>query len=288
MNNYDFLLRLLTLVLIFAASTVSFTFFLLWKKRLAYYFSGFILGLFCLFFGETISFLSVYIEGIWFNRGSFFMELISAPSGLLFTYCGVQIILTFYGRVIKNMWKLLLLTPLGLVTLLRFFNLIPEVINTLFIVLTSIFLLINLIVLLKNISDKLLKKSIQVLIVEFIITIPFIFLTLLDLFNDGKMRIVYLFSLVLAIQCLRFAYLFFSKKPVIVDGLLTDEFSSSYSLTKRESEIVSHIIQGKKNQEIADDLYISSRTVTTHLTNIYNKVGVKNRMQLMSLFSSNL
>ena len=42
------------------------------------------------------------------------------------------------------------------------------------------------------------------------------------------------------------------------------------SLTKREVEVLSHIAAGKTNQEISRDLYISEKTVHTHLTNIFS------------------
>jgi NarL family two-component system response regulator LiaR len=37
------------------------------------------------------------------------------------------------------------------------------------------------------------------------------------------------------------------------------------------------IVAGQTNREIADQLFISLRTVTTHVTNIFTKVGVENR-----------
>ena len=37
------------------------------------------------------------------------------------------------------------------------------------------------------------------------------------------------------------------------------------------------IVDGKPDREIAETLYISPRTVTTHVTNILNKLGVSSR-----------
>jgi DNA-binding CsgD family transcriptional regulator len=50
-------------------------------------------------------------------------------------------------------------------------------------------------------------------------------------------------------------------------------------LTKREAEVLAHIAAGKTNQEISRDLYISEKTVHTHLTNIFAKLGVSNRTE---------
>lgn len=50
-------------------------------------------------------------------------------------------------------------------------------------------------------------------------------------------------------------------------------------LTERETEILSLIGQGRTNQEIADHLVISERTVRTHVSNILGKLGLTSRTQ---------
>lgn len=47
-------------------------------------------------------------------------------------------------------------------------------------------------------------------------------------------------------------------------------------LTRREKEILKHIVDGQTNQEIAETLSISPRTVETHRSNLMHKMGVKN------------
>jgi len=51
------------------------------------------------------------------------------------------------------------------------------------------------------------------------------------------------------------------------------------ALTEREVEILQHMARGKTNQEIADELVLSERTVRTHVTNILAKLGLSNRTQ---------
>jgi DNA-binding NarL/FixJ family response regulator len=52
-------------------------------------------------------------------------------------------------------------------------------------------------------------------------------------------------------------------------------------LTKRESEVLALTASGKSNQEVADTLFISIKTVETHKTNILEKLGLKNTAELV-------
>jgi DNA-binding NarL/FixJ family response regulator len=55
---------------------------------------------------------------------------------------------------------------------------------------------------------------------------------------------------------------------------------SRFGLTARETEILSSITQGYMNRDIAKSLSITEETVKRHLTNIFNKVGMSNRLEL--------
>jgi ATP/maltotriose-dependent transcriptional regulator MalT len=60
---------------------------------------------------------------------------------------------------------------------------------------------------------------------------------------------------------------------------LISDSGSQTSLTPREIEVL-HLMQtGLTNQEIADKLVISVYTIKRHITNIYNKLAVDNRVQ---------
>jgi DNA-binding NarL/FixJ family response regulator len=53
-----------------------------------------------------------------------------------------------------------------------------------------------------------------------------------------------------------------------------------FGLTPREREIISVILEGYSNGDIAARFSISEKTVKHHLTNIFDKVGVSNRLEL--------
>lgn len=55
--------------------------------------------------------------------------------------------------------------------------------------------------------------------------------------------------------------------------------SGGHGLTMREKELLDLLLAGLSNAEIADRLFISVRTVKGHLTHIYRKLGVANRLQ---------
>jgi ATP/maltotriose-dependent transcriptional regulator MalT len=55
------------------------------------------------------------------------------------------------------------------------------------------------------------------------------------------------------------------------------------NLCHREREIVSYVVHGFANREIANRLFISQRTVSTHLVNIYEKLNVHSRAELTAL-----
>jgi DNA-binding NarL/FixJ family response regulator len=52
-------------------------------------------------------------------------------------------------------------------------------------------------------------------------------------------------------------------------------------LSSRELEILAMVCRGLSNQEIADELYISKRTVDKHRANILEKTGCKNTANLV-------
>lgn len=54
-------------------------------------------------------------------------------------------------------------------------------------------------------------------------------------------------------------------------------------LCEREREVVTYVIHGFTNREIAHRLNISGRTVSTHLVNIYEKLDVHSRAELTML-----
>jgi DNA-binding CsgD family transcriptional regulator len=52
-------------------------------------------------------------------------------------------------------------------------------------------------------------------------------------------------------------------------------------LSNRESEVAELVSKGLSNKEVANQLFVTEKTVKFHLTNIYKKMNVKSRAQLI-------
>jgi RNA polymerase sigma factor (sigma-70 family) len=61
--------------------------------------------------------------------------------------------------------------------------------------------------------------------------------------------------------------------------VLPEVDESIKALTKREMEILRLVAEGLTNEEIGKKIFISEKTVKTHLTNIFDKLKVNNRFK---------
>ena len=71
-------------------------------------------------------------------------------------------------------------------------------------------------------------------------------------------------------------------QPMVVQRLIdTLGGQSGKALTKREREVLALLRSSARNQEIANRLSLSVKTIKFHLENIYGKLGVQNRIQAL-------
>jgi len=57
-----------------------------------------------------------------------------------------------------------------------------------------------------------------------------------------------------------------------------------HSLTEREREIANLLAQGRANKEIAQELFISEKTVKNHINHVYAKLGVATRAEAIAVW----
>ena len=68
--------------------------------------------------------------------------------------------------------------------------------------------------------------------------------------------------------------------------LSIEEKCKKLSFTVRESEVAILTIQGKSYKDTADKLYISEKTVSKHISNIYKKLDINSKIELMKKLDS--
>ena len=73
--------------------------------------------------------------------------------------------------------------------------------------------------------------------------------------------------------------------PMLLPETLQSHVPGLPPLTNREMEMLTLVLQGATNREIADRSKISERTVKTHLYRVYRKLRVKSRTKAIALLS---
>jgi len=99
-------------------------------------------------------------------------------------------------------------------------------------------------------------------------------------FLDGLSLPAYL--LALNVGSFLFAGRFLDSEPLVAEGRLTEACKAEFGLTAREAELIERLLDGSTNQDLADALYISRKTVENHLYNVFQKMQVRNRVQLIA------
>jgi DNA-binding NarL/FixJ family response regulator len=71
-------------------------------------------------------------------------------------------------------------------------------------------------------------------------------------------------------------------------NLLSDEhwryIRNQYYISLRELQVAKLVCQGFNNEEIAANLKITQGTIKTHMRNIYRRIRVKNRIEMLLVF----
>ena len=73
--------------------------------------------------------------------------------------------------------------------------------------------------------------------------------------------------------------------PMLLPETLQSHIPGLPPLTNREMEVLTMVLQGASNREIANRSSISERTVKTHLYRVYKKLNVKSRTKAIALLS---
>ncbi|MCB2356467.1 helix-turn-helix domain-containing protein [Clostridium estertheticum] len=146
----------------------------------------------------------------------------------------------------------------------------------------------------KQVVNKDLKQAIKSFVLITIIFLPFImiesyrpYIQLIKNIEPLKMAALPSYFLTINIFNLIFVLKYFNTPSFIANNKLTDYFKQKYDITEKQSEIIELIIKGLTYKQIAEKLFISSKTVDNHVQNIYKKLNVNSKMQLSYFVRSN-
>jgi len=73
-----------------------------------------------------------------------------------------------------------------------------------------------------------------------------------------------------------------NKTAPVLSGAL-EQIRTRYRISERELEVIGLLVRGKSYREMEAELFISLKTVKSHVYNIYKKMGIKSRWQLLAL-----
>lgn len=74
-----------------------------------------------------------------------------------------------------------------------------------------------------------------------------------------------------------------AKTPERLSFEVSEEFCRSYRITPRELQVIELILRGLAYREVADALFLSIKTVKTHVYHVYEKTSSANKIELLQL-----
>ena len=101
--------------------------------------------------------------------------------------------------------------------------------------------------------------------------------------RDNSFKLIYLVYAVFSVSLYLFIsrHYFRSREPSPGSFLPNPRLLAEMGFSAREKELLRLLVLGKTNREIGQALFISVNTVKTHIKNIYGKLRVSNRVQLL-------
>jgi DNA-binding CsgD family transcriptional regulator len=147
---------------------------------------------------------------------------------------------------------------------------------------------------LRAIGDLVLRRALAMFLALSLFFFPFMLIdsvlsyaSFLSVFHflEGLAQPLYF----LVLNCLSIAFgLRYLNRPAYAEkDSLTDYFVTTFKITAREREIIRFLLEGRGTKAIADALFISGKTVENHVYNIYQKLRIRNRVQLFQLIKAN-
>ena len=71
------------------------------------------------------------------------------------------------------------------------------------------------------------------------------------------------------------------EEPEVIQQKIVSDCPELALLSNREQSVLQKILEDKKRKDIAEELFITENTVKKHISNIFAKLGVSNRHELL-------
>ncbi len=140
----------------------------------------------------------------------------------------------------------------------------------------------------KTISNVLVRDALFVFLIVTLTTIPLLVIS--SIWYDFRQLVFSIIELAYFIVHLTFMFISMEKaenrRQKGVDEEIKLEDLQEFHITEREFEVIKLIKKGMTNKEIGYELGISVNTVNNHIANIFQKTGVKSRIDLLNVLKA--
>ncbi|MFA7671519.1 MAG: helix-turn-helix transcriptional regulator [Sphaerochaetaceae bacterium] len=133
---------------------------------------------------------------------------------------------------------------------------------------------------LKNVKNSDVRTVSKAIIILSFVMVPLLAISLV--FPPLRIISYPIYFMAFSVIILVFLFIYFSRVVPAVQKELTFDKAQAFNLTKREYGVVELIKDGLTNKEIAEELSISVNTVNNHIANIFSKVNVGSRIDLLN------
>lgn len=138
----------------------------------------------------------------------------------------------------------------------------------------------------KKIGNNYIRRWLLIFMIISLSFSPFIFFSIYG--ERGILSLAHpIYLMTINVCCLIFSYQYLNQPAFFEGAQVTPHFSRTFNISHREAEVLSLILQGKSNQTMADELFVSTKTIEAHVSSLFRKTAVKNRVQLVNLVQSN-
>lgn len=138
-----------------------------------------------------------------------------------------------------------------------------------------------------RIRDFRIKRLSLLILILYLVFFPFLFYEIVIIHTFSGIHSVFFLNFVIVMFCFTWNILamiiYFKYQPFKPLNQLSAKKFPISGITEREREIAGMLLEGQSYNSIAKELFISYQTVKTHVQNIYRKLNVKSKMELLRL-----